>query len=180
MPAKSEKQATAARIALQVKKGKQKAKPGSASAKMAKSMTKKQLKDFTKKESVRLIDDVMVETSIGMQIIPAGTIVTEVAWGKEKWGVQKQPGGEAEAETFHDPGRTIKKKKKMEEMAVTTGDVAFVPGCETPGRKIRSKGKGRGLARGKGRGPRGIPPGEEDEELEENSNSQVSRLQLDH
>jgi hypothetical protein len=29
--------------------------------------------------------------------------------------------------------------------------------CKTPGMKIRSKGKGRGLARGKGRGPLGIP-----------------------
>ena len=29
--------------------------------------------------------------------------------------------------------------------------------CKTPGKKIRSKGKGRGLARGKGRGPLGIP-----------------------
>ena len=31
--------------------------------------------------------------------------------------------------------------------------------CKTPGRKIRSKGKGRGLARGKGRGPMGVPYG---------------------
>jgi len=29
--------------------------------------------------------------------------------------------------------------------------------CPTPGLKIRSKGKGRGLARGGGRGPIGIP-----------------------
>ena len=29
--------------------------------------------------------------------------------------------------------------------------------CATPGRKIRSKGKGRGLAQGGGRGPAGIP-----------------------
>lgn len=29
--------------------------------------------------------------------------------------------------------------------------------CETPGMKIRSKGKGRGLARGGGKGPIGIP-----------------------
>lgn len=34
-------------------------------------------------------------------------------------------------------------------------------GCKTPGRKIRSKGKGRGLARGKGRGPIGFPFGSE-------------------
>lgn len=46
MPAKSEKQATAARIALQVKKGKQKPKPGRASAQMAKSMTGKDLREF--------------------------------------------------------------------------------------------------------------------------------------
>lgn len=30
-------------------------------------------------------------------------------------------------------------------------------GCKTPGKKIRSKGKGRGLARGKGHGPLGTP-----------------------
>ena len=32
--------------------------------------------------------------------------------------------------------------------------------CKTPGMKIRSKGKGRGLARGGGRGPIGVPYGE--------------------
>ena len=31
--------------------------------------------------------------------------------------------------------------------------------CKTPGKKIRSKGKGRGLARGKGKGPIGVPGG---------------------
>jgi len=29
--------------------------------------------------------------------------------------------------------------------------------CKTPGKKIRSGGKGRGLARGGGRGPIGVP-----------------------
>ena len=29
--------------------------------------------------------------------------------------------------------------------------------CPTPGKKIRSKGKGRGLARGQGHGPIGLP-----------------------
>ena len=32
-------------------------------------------------------------------------------------------------------------------------------GCSTPGEKIRSKGKGRGLARGDGKGPLGVPVG---------------------
>lgn len=32
-------------------------------------------------------------------------------------------------------------------------------GCDTPGEKKRSKGKGRGLARGKGKGPMGKPGG---------------------
>lgn len=41
-----------------------------------------------------------------------------------------------------------KKKKKKED-----DDIA----CETPGKKIRSKGKGRGLAIGRGHGPLGIP-----------------------
>ena len=31
--------------------------------------------------------------------------------------------------------------------------------CATPGRKIRSGGRGRGLARGQGRGPIGTPAG---------------------
>ena len=51
MPAKSEKQQTAARIALAVKKGKVKAKPGSASAQMAKGMSKEKIKHFTKMEN---------------------------------------------------------------------------------------------------------------------------------
>jgi len=29
--------------------------------------------------------------------------------------------------------------------------------CKTPGKKIRSGGKGRGLARGGGKGPIGVP-----------------------
>ena len=52
MPATSEKQATAARIALAVKRGETTAKPGSPSAKMAKGMTEKKIKHFTKCESV--------------------------------------------------------------------------------------------------------------------------------
>ena len=36
--------------------------------------------------------------------------------------------------------------------------------CKTPGKKIRSKGKGRGLARGNGEGPIGIPFGKKIEE----------------
>lgn len=35
----------------------------------------------------------------------------------------------------------------------------IVPGCATPGLKIRSRGAGRGLARGRGRGPMGVPAG---------------------
>jgi len=30
-------------------------------------------------------------------------------------------------------------------------------GCKTPGRKIRSGGKGLGLGQGGGKGPRGVP-----------------------
>ena len=33
-------------------------------------------------------------------------------------------------------------------------------GCETPGEKIRSKGKGRGAAVGRGKGPIGVPIGD--------------------
>ena len=47
MPARSAKQAVAARIAAAVKKGRVKARPGSPSAKMAKSMTMKQVKEFS-------------------------------------------------------------------------------------------------------------------------------------
>ena len=36
--------------------------------------------------------------------------------------------------------------------------------CPTPGMRIRSGGKGRGLARGLGRGPIGIPFEEKEEE----------------
>ena len=46
MPAESKKQRQAAGIAEAVKEGKVKAKPGSASAEMAKSMTHEQLHDF--------------------------------------------------------------------------------------------------------------------------------------
>jgi len=38
--------------------------------------------------------------------------------------------------------------------------------CATPGEKIRSKGKGRGLARGEGKGPIGIPAGEKVKDLD--------------
>ncbi len=42
----TKKQETAARVALQIKKGKQKPKAGTASAQMARSMTGKDLRDF--------------------------------------------------------------------------------------------------------------------------------------
>src|ERR1700741_4897009 len=50
MPAKSDKQQTAARIAHAIKKGKVKPKAGSASAQMAKGMSDKQIKHFMVKE----------------------------------------------------------------------------------------------------------------------------------
>jgi hypothetical protein len=50
MPAKSDKQQTAARIAHAIKKGKVKPKPGTASAEMAKDMTDKKIKHFMVKE----------------------------------------------------------------------------------------------------------------------------------
>ena len=46
MPAQSAKQQKAAGIALAVKRGEAKAKPGSPSAQMAKSMTEKQTREF--------------------------------------------------------------------------------------------------------------------------------------
>lgn len=46
-PATSKRQKVAMIIAEKVKEGKQKAKPGSPSAKMAKSMSMGQLKDYT-------------------------------------------------------------------------------------------------------------------------------------
>jgi Protein of unknwon function (DUF3008) len=49
MPAKSKDQQTAAKIALAVKRGEAKAKPGTASAQMAKGMSASQIKDFTKR-----------------------------------------------------------------------------------------------------------------------------------
>ena len=53
MPAKSEKQRRAFAAALAVKRGKAKAKKGSTSAKLAKSMSAKQLKHFTKRRKRR-------------------------------------------------------------------------------------------------------------------------------
>ena len=50
MPATSPEQATAAKIALAIKRGKQSPKKGTASANMANSMTKTQLKHFTHTE----------------------------------------------------------------------------------------------------------------------------------
>jgi hypothetical protein len=50
MPAKSDKQQTAARIAHAIKKGKVKPKAGTASAQMAKGMSDKQIKHFMVKE----------------------------------------------------------------------------------------------------------------------------------
>ena len=38
-------------------------------------------------------------------------------------------------------------------------EILKLAGCDTPGKKIRSKGKGRGLARGDGKGPLGTPVG---------------------
>ena len=40
---------------------------------------------------------------------------------------------------------------------------AMVEGCKTPGKKLRSKGKGMGLAIGKGNGPIGVPIGQKAE-----------------
>lgn len=50
MPAKTEKQRKAAGAALAIKRGEQKPKKGKASAEMAKGMTKKELREFAKKE----------------------------------------------------------------------------------------------------------------------------------
>jgi hypothetical protein len=50
MPAKSEKQQVAARIAHAIKKGKVKPKKGTASAQMAKGMSDKQIKHFMVRE----------------------------------------------------------------------------------------------------------------------------------
>jgi len=49
MPGQSKAQRQAAGIALAIKRGEQKPVPGTPSAEMAKSMTHKQVKEFTKK-----------------------------------------------------------------------------------------------------------------------------------
>jgi len=49
MPPKSKEQKTSACIAIGIKEGKVKAKPGSPSAEMAKGMTKKQLREYCPK-----------------------------------------------------------------------------------------------------------------------------------
>ena len=68
------------------------------------------------------------------------------------------------AEMYHCPhcGTCWSKiSKMMIDEKLTIYDVGLRKGdhmaCKTPGKKIRSKGKGRGLARGKGKGPMGTP-----------------------
>lgn len=61
MPATSDKQAIAARIALAVKKGKATAKPGSASAQMAKGMSKNTIKHFTHTEETLKLKEFIKE-----------------------------------------------------------------------------------------------------------------------
>ena len=55
-------------------------------------------------------------------------------------------------------GEEFRRKARGEREECGTG---IGPGgeniCPTPGQRIRSGGRGRGLARGKGRGPLGIP-----------------------
>jgi len=84
MPAKSEKQAVAARIAKAVKQGKAKAKPGSASAKMAKGMTEKQLSHYTKSpkggedaktESLTVAQDVEVVLDGNRYLLEVGDVL---------------------------------------------------------------------------------------------------------
>lgn len=91
-----------------------------------------------KKESLKLLGDVVVETQVGMQIIPAGTIVTE--------------------------------------MAVTTGDMAYVPTSAVGEPKKKKQFKLRKKEERRMR--KELKPS--DVGLEENSNSQVSPLQQDH
>ena len=51
------------------------------------------------------------------------------------------------------PGKSVGEALRAEK----TQDKISAAACKTPGKKIRSKGKGRGLATGKGRGPIGRP-----------------------
>lgn len=64
------------------------------------------------------------------------------------------------------PEMTVKeilgKKESCCGLASRLNDV--VEACATPGMKIRSGGKGRGLARGDGKGPIGIPAGTDDDD----------------
>lgn len=57
-------------------------------------------------------------------------------------------------------GFKLKREREHQQKkeAVTFDGIAGISeGCKTPGMKIRSGGKGRGLARGKGKGPIGAP-----------------------
>lgn len=61
--------------------------------------------------------------------------------------------------------KIIRAGTEILEMAVTTGNIAFVPGYEAKKRK-KKKDKNEDII--------------DEDELEENSNSQISPLQLDH
>jgi hypothetical protein len=61
VPSLSKNQQISAAIAAQVKKGKVKAKPGSPSAKMAKSMSIKQLNDFASTPTKGLVKRVKMK-----------------------------------------------------------------------------------------------------------------------
>lgn len=56
----------------------------------------------------------------------------------------------------------MSKKKEPKTASVLAAQVLakVASKCETPGEKIQSKGKGRGLAIGKGKGPLGVPVGD--------------------
>ena len=70
MPAKSDKQQTAARIAHAIKKGKVKPKKGTASAQMAKGMSDKQIKHFMVKEEDGGTTSVNIGTSSSKPAFP--------------------------------------------------------------------------------------------------------------
>jgi hypothetical protein len=54
-------------------------------------------------------------------------------------------------------------------------EYALEEACATPGAKIRSGGKGRGMAKGKGKGPIGAPVGEKDDKDDDDDDKEAMK-----
>jgi len=141
MPAKSEKQQVAARIAHAIKKGKVKPKKGTASAQMAKGMSDKQIKHFMVREGDEPIDE--KATSQKQRAF------LNARFG-HAWVKRHHFGQKGELPTYAHGGKTTspevkaafnKKKKKKEKTEETTTTVNIGPGPSTVPTRPRPRPK---------------------------------------